>query len=68
VLSPELVVERKALPDLFSSLASGRLYHQVGAGVEKECVWGVCVGGGGWLVGEMRGLVCWPRGSVGAGG
>lgn len=28
MLSPEIVVERKALPDLFSSLGSGRLYHQ----------------------------------------
>jgi ERCC4-type nuclease len=28
VLSPEVVVERKALPDLFASLGSGRLYHQ----------------------------------------
>jgi DNA excision repair protein ERCC-4 len=28
VLSPEIVVERKALPDLFASLGSGRLYHQ----------------------------------------
>ena len=31
MLSPELVVERKALPDLFSSLSSGRLYHQAEA-------------------------------------
>eukprot|EP00878_Enallax_costatus_P044304 GHUV01052782.1.p1 GENE.GHUV01052782.1~~GHUV01052782.1.p1 ORF type:complete len:116 (-),score=22.54 GHUV01052782.1:214-561(-) len=31
VLSPEIVVERKALPDLFSSLGSGRLYHQAEA-------------------------------------
>lgn len=30
VLSPDIVVERKALPDLFSSLGSGRLYNQVG--------------------------------------
>ncbi len=30
VLSPEMVVERKALPDLHQSLASGRLYTQVG--------------------------------------
>jgi hypothetical protein len=29
VLSPDIVVERKALPDLFASLGSGRLYHQV---------------------------------------
>ncbi|GLC66509.1 hypothetical protein PLESTF_000438200 [Pleodorina starrii] len=28
VLSPQLVVERKSLPDLHASLASGRLYHQ----------------------------------------
>ena len=28
VLSPELCVERKSLPDLRQSLASGRLYHQ----------------------------------------
>ncbi len=28
VLSPQLVVERKSLPDLVASLASGRLYHQ----------------------------------------
>ncbi len=34
MLSPELVVERKALPDLFSSLASGRLYHQAEAMVK----------------------------------
>lgn len=31
VLSPEIVIERKALPDLFSSLGSGRLYHQAEA-------------------------------------
>jgi hypothetical protein len=29
VLSPDIVVERKALPDLFASLGSGRLYNQV---------------------------------------
>lgn len=28
VLSPEVVVERKAVPDLIQSLGSGRLYHQ----------------------------------------
>ncbi|GMH40938.1 hypothetical protein BSKO_08842 [Bryopsis sp. KO-2023] len=28
VLSPEIVVERKSLPDLFGSFQSGRLYHQ----------------------------------------
>ncbi|GAX84863.1 hypothetical protein CEUSTIGMA_g12284.t1 [Chlamydomonas eustigma] len=31
VLSPEICVERKALPDLQASLASGRLYHQAEA-------------------------------------
>ena len=31
VLSPEIVIERKALPDLFSSFPSGRLYHQAEA-------------------------------------
>ena len=31
VLSPEIVVERKALPDLFASLNSGRLYAQATA-------------------------------------
>ncbi|EFJ52250.1 hypothetical protein VOLCADRAFT_103253 [Volvox carteri f. nagariensis] len=31
VLSPQLVVERKSLPDLHASLASGRLYNQVAA-------------------------------------
>ena len=31
VLSPELCVERKSLPDLRQSLASGRLYHQARA-------------------------------------
>lgn len=31
VLCPEMVVERKALPDLFQSLASGRLYGQAEA-------------------------------------
>lgn len=31
MLSPSLCVERKALPDLVSSLASGRLYHQAQA-------------------------------------
>jgi hypothetical protein len=29
VLSRDVVVERKALPDLFASLGSGRLYNQV---------------------------------------
>ena len=29
VLTPAMVVERKALPDLVSSLNSGRLYTQV---------------------------------------
>lgn len=29
VLSPDIVVERKALTDLFASLGSGRLYNQV---------------------------------------
>lgn len=29
VLSPDIVVERKALADLFASLGSGRLYNQV---------------------------------------
>lgn len=29
MLSPDIVVERKALPDLFASLGSGRLYNQV---------------------------------------
>ncbi|MEW5320262.1 MAG: hypothetical protein WDW38_011346 [Sanguina aurantia] len=28
VLSPEMILERKAVPDLVQSLASGRLYHQ----------------------------------------
>eukprot|EP00959_Pyramimonas_sp_CCMP1952_P259634 5428580-Pyramimonas_sp.AAC.1 len=28
VLSPEICVERKAVPDLISSLNSGRLYNQ----------------------------------------
>ena len=28
VLTDELVVERKSIPDLFSSMASGRLYTQ----------------------------------------
>lgn len=28
ILSPEIVVERKSLPDLFGSFISGRLYHQ----------------------------------------
>lgn len=31
ILSPELCVERKSLPDLVGSLASGRLYHQAEA-------------------------------------
>jgi len=31
VLAPDLVVERKALPDLVQSLASGRLYNQAEA-------------------------------------
>lgn len=30
-MSPDTVVERKALPDLLSSLSSGRLYHQAEA-------------------------------------
>lgn len=30
VLSPEICVERKSISDLKGSLASGRLYHQVG--------------------------------------
>ena len=30
ILSSEVCVERKAIPDLISSLGSGRLYHQVG--------------------------------------
>ncbi|WIA42689.1 hypothetical protein OEZ86_008643 [Tetradesmus obliquus] len=34
VLSREVVVERKALPDLFASLGSGRLYHQAEAMVK----------------------------------
>jgi DNA excision repair protein ERCC-4 len=29
VLSPEICIERKGIPDLFSSFNSGRLYHQV---------------------------------------
>ena len=29
ILSPEICVERKGVSDLFQSLASGRLYHQV---------------------------------------
>ena len=28
ILSPDMCVERKALPDLIQSLASGRLYNQ----------------------------------------
>lgn len=31
VLSPEMCVERKSIPDLRQSLASGRLYHQAEA-------------------------------------
>ena len=31
ILSPEMCVERKSLPDLVGSLASGRLYHQAEA-------------------------------------
>lgn len=31
ILAPELCVERKSLPDLKQSLASGRLYHQAQA-------------------------------------
>jgi DNA excision repair protein ERCC-4 len=31
ILSPELCVERKSVPDLVGSLASGRLYHQAEA-------------------------------------
>lgn len=31
VLSPDVVVERKAVPDLIQSLASGRLYSQAEA-------------------------------------
>jgi hypothetical protein len=30
VLSPDMCIERKAIPDLRQSLASGRLFHQVG--------------------------------------
>lgn len=30
VLTPEIVVERKSVSDLFGSFASGRLYTQVG--------------------------------------
>ena len=29
VLSPDMCIERKAIPDLRQSLASGRLFHQV---------------------------------------
>lgn len=29
MLSPDMCVERKAIPDLRQSLASGRLFHQV---------------------------------------
>jgi hypothetical protein len=32
VLSPDIAVERKAVPDLIQSLASGRLYSQARAG------------------------------------
>lgn len=28
ILSPDICVERKSIADLFSSFASGRLYHQ----------------------------------------
>jgi DNA excision repair protein ERCC-4 len=34
VLTPEIVVERKSVSDLFGSFASGRLYTQVGQWVE----------------------------------
>jgi ERCC4 domain len=51
VLSPDMCVERKAIPDLRQSLASGRLFHQVGsckgycvrsaayASILRTCIW-----------------------------
>lgn len=35
VLTPEIVVERKSVSDLFGSFASGRLYTQVGGWVGR---------------------------------
>jgi hypothetical protein len=54
VLSPDIVVERKALPDLFASLGSGRLYHQVGFPLLSQQL-----GHGGtfWAMWHLVGLV-----------
>lgn len=49
ILSPEICCERKSIPDLRQSLASGRLYHQARRG-GRPAGWGlgawVAAGGG----------------------
>ena len=40
VLSPDICVERKAVPDLISSLNSGRLYNQVCSPPQQRGVFG----------------------------
>ena len=65
MLSPEICCERKSIPDLRQSLASGRLYHQVGCnrGVRGwgwggvGAGWCRAVAWGGWLARMLEAAV-----------
>ncbi len=55
MLSPEICVERKSISDLKGSLASGRLYHQVGGLAADQSLF-IQSGGACWEVANLERL------------